>query len=54
LSSYGKPEADSAVPGGGATNQPARHFINFSAEATGQVVPGRRCRILDMTPGTFE
>jgi hypothetical protein len=35
-------------------DQPARHFINFSAEATGQVVPGRSYRILDVKPGTFE
>jgi hypothetical protein len=35
-------------------NQPARHFINFSAEATCQLVPGRGYRILDMKPGTFE
>jgi hypothetical protein len=31
-----------------------RHFIDFSAEATCQVVPGRGYRILDMKPGTFE
>jgi hypothetical protein len=35
-------------------NQPARHFIDFSAEATCQVVPRRGYRILDMKPGTFE
>jgi hypothetical protein len=54
LGSYGKPEADSAAAGSGATNQPARHFINFSAEATCQLVPGQGYRILDMKPGTFE
>jgi hypothetical protein len=27
---------------------------NFPAEATGQVVPGRGYRILDIKPGTFE
>jgi hypothetical protein len=50
LGPYGKPED---VTGGGS-NQPPRHFIKFSAEATGQVVPGRGYRILDMKPGTFE
>ena len=40
--------------GGGAGNQPARHFIKFSAQATCQVVPGRGYRILDLKPGTFE
>jgi hypothetical protein len=35
-------------------DQPARHIINSSAEATGQVVPGRGYRVLDMKPGTFE
>jgi hypothetical protein len=35
-------------------DQPARHVIDFSAEAIGQVVPGRGYRILDMKPGTFE
>jgi hypothetical protein len=40
--------------GGGGGNQPARHFIKFSAQATCQAVPGRGCRILDMKPGTFE
>ena len=52
LGPYGKPDADAA--GGGADNQPARHFIKFSAEATCQVVPGRGYRILDMKPGAFE
>jgi hypothetical protein len=52
LGPYGKPDDDTA--GGGAANQPARHFIKFSAEATGQVVPGRGYRILDIKPGTFE
>jgi len=51
LGPYGKPEAETAGSGG---NQPAQHFIEFSAEATGQVVPGRGYRILDMKPGTFE
>ena len=40
--------------GGGTGNQPARHFIKFSAQATCQVVPGRRYRIIDLKPGTFE
>jgi hypothetical protein len=40
--------------GGGTGNQPARHFIKFSAQATRQVVPGRGYRILDLKPGTFE
>jgi hypothetical protein len=35
-------------------DQPARHFTDFSAEATGQLVPGRNYRILDMKPGKFE
>jgi len=35
-------------------DQPARHFINFFAEATCQLGPGRSYRILDMKPGTFE
>ncbi|MGD0150803.1 MAG: hypothetical protein ABSB77_19665 [Xanthobacteraceae bacterium] len=52
LGPYGKPEAETA--GGADGNQLARHFIKFSAEATGQVVPGRGYRILDMKPGTFE
>jgi hypothetical protein len=52
LGPYGKPDDDTA--GGGAANQPARHFIKFSAEATCRVVPGRGYRILDMKPGTFE
>jgi hypothetical protein len=34
-------------------DQPARHFINFSPEATCQSVPGRGYRILDMKPGMF-
>ena len=53
LGLYGKPDDDTAG-GGGAANQPARHFIKFSAEATCQVVPGRGYRILDMKPGAFE
>jgi hypothetical protein len=52
LGPYGKPDAETA--GGGATNQPPRHFIDFSAEATCQVLPGRGYRILDMKPGAFE
>jgi hypothetical protein len=52
LGPYGKPDDDAA--GGGAANQPARRFINFSAEATCQVVPGRGYRILDIKPGAFE
>jgi len=52
LGPYGKPEAETASDG--ANNQPVRQFIKFSAEATGQVVPGRGYRILDMKPGTFE
>jgi len=40
--------------GGGTGNQPARHFIKFSAQATCQVVPGHGFRILDMKAGTFE
>jgi hypothetical protein len=43
-----------ATPSGGADNQPARHFIKFSAQATCQMVPGRGYRILDIKPGTFE
>jgi hypothetical protein len=35
-------------------DQPARHVIDFSAEATCQVVPGRGYRILEMKPGTSE
>jgi hypothetical protein len=31
-----------------------RHFIDFSAQATWQVVPGRDYRIVDTKPGTFE
>ena len=38
----------------GAIDQPARHFLDFSAEATCQVVRGRGYRILDIKPGTFE
>jgi hypothetical protein len=52
LGPYGKPDADAA--GGGGGNQPARHFIKFSAEASCQVVPGSGYRILDMKPGAFE
>jgi hypothetical protein len=52
LGAYGKPEAETTSDG--ADNQPAHHFIKFSAEATCQVVPGRGYRILDMKPGTFE
>jgi hypothetical protein len=52
LGPYGKPDDETA--GGGGNNEPARHFIKFSAEATGQVVPGRGYRILDIKPGTFE
>jgi len=32
-------------------DQPARHFIKFSAKATCEVVLGRGYRILDMKPG---
>jgi hypothetical protein len=53
LGPYGKPDDDTAG-GGGAANQPARHFIKFSAEANGRVAPGRGYRILDIKPGTFE
>jgi hypothetical protein len=52
LGPYGKPDDETA--GGGGNNEPARHFIKFSAEATGQVVPGRGYRILDTKPGAFE
>jgi len=52
LGPYGKPDDDTA--GGGGNNEPARHFIKFSAEATCQVAPGRGYRILDIKPGAFE
>ena len=52
LGPYAKPDAETA--GGGARNQPAQHFIKFSAEATCQVAPGRGYRILDIKPGAFE
>jgi hypothetical protein len=52
LGPYGKLDAEAA--GGGTGNQPARHFIKFSAQATCQVAPGRGYRILDIKPGTFE
>jgi hypothetical protein len=52
LGPYGKPDDDTA--GGGGNNEPARRFIKFSAEATGQAVPGRGYRILDIKPGAFE
>jgi hypothetical protein len=52
LGPYGKLDTEAA--GCSASNQPAQHFINFSTEATCQVVPGRGYRILDMKPGTFE
>lgn len=52
LGPYGK--ADTEAAGGSSNNQPPRHFIKFSAQATCQVVPGRGYRILDMKPGTFE
>jgi len=52
LGPYGKPYAE--APGSGADNQPAQHFIDFSAEATCQVMPGRGYHILDLKPGTFE
>jgi hypothetical protein len=50
----GRRKPDAEGTGGDAGNQPARHFIKFSAEAVCQVVPGRGYRILDMKPGTFE
>jgi len=52
LGAFGKLDTEAA--GGGASNRPARRFINFSAEATCQVVPGRGYRILAVRPGTFE
>jgi hypothetical protein len=52
LGPYGKPDDETA--GGGGNNEPARHFIKFSAEATCQVVPERGYRILDIKPGAFE
>ena len=52
LGPYGKLHAEAAD--GSTGNQPARHFIKFSAQATCLVVPGRGYRILDMKPGAFE
>jgi hypothetical protein len=52
LGPYGKLKAEAAD--GSTGNQPAPHFIKFSAQATCQVVPGRGYRILDMKPGAFE
>jgi hypothetical protein len=52
LGPYGKP--DDGAADGSAGNQPAQHFIKFSAEATCRVVPGRGYRILELKPGAFE
>jgi hypothetical protein len=52
LGSYGKLDADTA--GDSGANHPPLHFIEFSAQATGQMVPGRGYRILDMRPGAFD
>jgi hypothetical protein len=52
LGPYDKP--DDGATDSGTGNQPPRHFIKFFAQATCQVAPGRRYRIVNMKPGTFE
>jgi hypothetical protein len=51
LGAYGKPFDDAA--NGDAGNQAARHFMSFSAVATGELAPNG-VRIIDIKPGQFD
>ncbi len=39
----------------GDDNKPVKwYFIDFSAQATGELVPGRKYRVRDLKPGAFD
>ena len=52
LGAYAKPDKEAASPG--ATPPDKRLFLNFSAEAVCEVVPGRGYRVIGMKPGAFD
>jgi hypothetical protein len=55
LDGYGRPDmSDAAQRGTDANTPPVRHFMNFSAAAIGEVLPGGSIRITELKPGKFE
>jgi hypothetical protein len=55
LGAYGRPDtSDAAQRGADANTPPVRHFMNFSAAATGEVLPGGGIRIIELKPGKFD
>jgi hypothetical protein len=55
LGAYGRPDmSDAAQRGADANTPPVRHFMNFSAVASGEVLPGGGIRIIELKPGKFD
>jgi hypothetical protein len=48
LAEYGRPDAEAPAA------EPGRHFVNFSAQAVGELVAGGKYRIRDLEPGLFD